>query len=170
MKLSEIGEFGLIGRFAPQFLEHLPAGVVGIGDDAAIIERPGEDALLVTIDTLVEEIHFLKEKIAPRDLGEKSLAVNLSDIAAMGGTPTSAFLALGLPQTTPVEWIDEFFAGLRDLGSAEGVVLLGGDTTRSPGPIIVTISGSWYRSSGKHQAALHGTAGGHSLRDGGPRG
>ena len=140
MKLSEIGEFGLIDRFAPGFLEHLPAGVVGIGDDAAVIERPGQESLLVTIDTLVEEIHFLREKVSPHDLGEKSLAVNLSDIAAMGGTPTSAFLALALPESIDVEWIDEFFAGLRALGMREGVSLLGGDTTRSPGPVVITIA------------------------------
>jgi len=140
VKLSEIGEFGLINRFSPPFLHGLPAGVVGIGDDAAIIDRGGGEALLVTTDTLVEEIHFLRAKTSPRDLGEKSLAVNLSDIAAMGGTPTSALLALGLPRDTSVEWIDEFFAGLHDLAALERVALLGGDTTRSPGPILITMT------------------------------
>jgi thiamine-monophosphate kinase len=140
VKLSDIGEFGLIGRISPPFLHDLPEGVVGIGDDAAIIARAGESSLLVTIDTLVEEIHFLKTKTTPSDLGHKALAVNLSDIAAMGGTPTSAFLALGLPRDTPVEWIDAFFGGLRDLAVREGVSLLGGDTTRSPGPIMITIT------------------------------
>jgi len=140
VKLSEIGEFGLINRISPPFLHDLPEGVVGIGDDAAIIERGNGEALLVTTDTLVEEIHFLKAKTSPRELGEKSLAVNLSDIAAMGGTPTSAFLALGLPRDTGVEWIDEFFAGLHQLAARERVALLGGDTTRSPGPILITIT------------------------------
>jgi thiamine-monophosphate kinase len=140
VKLSEIGEFGLINRFSPPFLKHLPEGVLGIGDDAAVISRSGEPSLLVTIDTLVEEIHFLRDKTSPRDLGEKSLAVNLSDIGAMGGTPTSAFLALGLPSTTQVEWIDEFFDGLHRLAEREGVALLGGDTTRSPGPILITLT------------------------------
>jgi thiamine-monophosphate kinase len=140
MKLSEIGEFGLIDRFSPPFLRDLPRAVVGIGDDAAIIERSADEALLVTIDTLVEEIHFVRAKTTPRDLGEKSLAVNLSDIAAMGGTPTSAFLALGLPPDTPVEWIDQLFEGLHGLCRRESVPLLGGDTTRSPGPILITIT------------------------------
>jgi thiamine-monophosphate kinase len=139
VKLSEIGEFGLIRRFSPPFLKELPAGVVGIGDDCAVIPWKNNAHLLVTTDMLIEDIHFLKRRISPRDLGFKSLAVNLSDIAAMGGTPRSAFLSIGLPAGIEVEWLDEFFQGMEALAKAEKVRLLGGDTTSSPGPLVINL-------------------------------
>jgi thiamine-monophosphate kinase len=89
---------------------------------------------------LVEDIHFLRAKIPARDLGYKSLSVSLSDIAAMGGRPESAFLSLALPAEIRVEWLDAFFRGLKDLAAAERVRLLGGDTTKSPDLIIINIA------------------------------
>ena len=139
MKLSKIGEFGLIRRFSPPFLKGLPPGIVGIGDDCAVLPWKKDAHLLVTTDMLIEDIHFLRTRISPRDLGAKSLAVNLSDIAAMGGTPRSAFLSVGLPGGSRVEWIDEFFRGIKALAQAEKVRLLGGDTTGSPGPLVINI-------------------------------
>jgi thiamine-monophosphate kinase len=139
MKLSKIGEFGLIRRFSPPFLRNLPAGVVGIGDDCAVIPWKKNRNLLVTTDMLIENIHFLKDKITPWELGYKSLAANLSDIAAMGGKANSAFLSLGIPPDIEVEWLDEFFKGIRNLAKAENVLLLGGDTTKSSGPLVVNI-------------------------------
>jgi len=139
MRLSDIGEFGLIRRFSPPFLRNLPAGVVGIGDDCAVLPWKGNAHLLVTTDMLIEDIHFIRAKAAPRDLGYKSLAVNLSDIAAMVGTPRSAFLSIGMPGDIKVEWLDEFFRGIKGLARAENVRLLGGDTTKSPGPLVINI-------------------------------
>ena len=92
--LSEIGEFGLIKRFSRQFIEDLPSDYTGIGDDCAIIPLCENEVLLVTTDMLIEDSHFLKKKISAFDLGLKSVMVNLSDIAAMGGTPQSAFLSM----------------------------------------------------------------------------
>jgi thiamine-monophosphate kinase len=140
MKLSNIGEFGLIHRIAPPFLKNLPETIIGIGDDCAVIPWKEDASLLVTTDMLIEDIHFLRAKISPRDLGYKSLAVNLSDIAAMGGTPESAYLSLGIPHDVDVEWLDEFYAGLRELTEAESVYLLGGDTTKSPAHIVINIT------------------------------
>jgi thiamine-monophosphate kinase len=140
MTLSDIGEFGLIRRFMPRFLADLPSGTTGIGDDCAILPLAGDRRLLVTTDMLLEGTHFLRTAIPPRDLGHKSLAVNLSDIAAMGGRPTAAFLSLGLPGGLRLAWIDAFFAGLRALARREGVALLGGDTTRSAGPIAINLA------------------------------
>ncbi len=137
--LSAIGEFGLIRRFSPAFLKGLPRGIVGIGDDCAVLPWKKNASLLVTTDMLVEDVHFLRAKISARDLGYKSLAVNLSDIAAMGGRPTSAFLSIGLPARIDVAWIDAFFGGLRRLARTARVRLLGGDTTRSPGPLIINL-------------------------------
>jgi len=140
MRLSDIGEFGLIARFAPRFLERLPAGTVGIGDDCAVLPWTKDRRLLVTTDMLVEGAHFLRAAIPARDLGYKSLAVNLSDIAAMGGRPTAAFLSLGIPGDIEVAWLDAFFRGIRDLAAAENVPLLGGDTTKSLGPLVINIA------------------------------
>jgi thiamine-monophosphate kinase len=131
MKLSDIGEFKLIQRFAPLFHAHFPSGVEGIGDDCAVIPFQNELSYLVTTDLLNENTHFIKDKIEPLDLGYKSLAVNLSDIAAMGGKPLYAFLSLGLPPDIELTWMDEFFAGFRKMAEETGVLLLGGDTTRS---------------------------------------
>jgi thiamine-monophosphate kinase len=138
--ISAIGEFGLIRRFSPPFLKKLPKDLMGIGDDCAVLPWKGRTRLLVTTDMLVEDIHFLRAKIPARDLGYKALAVNLSDIAAMGGRPESAFLSLGIPAEIRVEWLDAFFNGLKYLAAAEGVRLLGGDTTKSPGSLIINIA------------------------------
>jgi len=140
MNISSIGEFGLIRRFSPPFQKSLPGGTIGIGDDCAVMPWKEGRSLLVTTDMLVEEIHFLREAIPPRDLGYKSLAVNLSDIAAMGGTPESAYLSIGLPGEITLDWIDGFFLGLRELAEEESVHLLGGDTTRSPAPLIINVA------------------------------
>jgi thiamine-monophosphate kinase len=139
MRLSEIGEFGLIARFSPAFLKKLPRGVVGIGDDCAVLPWTRRERLLVTTDMLVEDSHFIGRAIPPRDLGDKSLAVNLSDIAAMGGKPLWAFLSLGIPAATRVERIDEFFAGFSRRARSAGVRLLGGDTTKSPDRLIINV-------------------------------
>ncbi|MDI6725589.1 MAG: thiamine-phosphate kinase [Smithellaceae bacterium] len=140
MKLSAIGEFGFIARFSPPFLKDLASGSMGIGDDCAVIPWQEGASLLVTTDMLVEDIHFLRKRIPPQDLGYKSLAVNLSDIAAMGGVAHSAYLSLGIPPDVEVEWLDEFFVGLRELAEKWEVRLLGGDTTRSSGPLIVNLA------------------------------
>lgn len=136
MKLKELGECGLIRRFAPFFSSNLPTGVEGIGDDCAVIPFQRELSYLITTDLLNENIHFIKSKSHPGDIGYKSLAVNISDIAAMGGKPLYTFLSLGLPPDTSLQWIDDFFAGFRQLADAFHVSLLGGDTTRNQNIVI----------------------------------
>ncbi len=140
MKLADIGEFGLIHRVAPHFLDLIKENVHGIGDDCAVIPQNDTQSLLITTDLLVEDIHFLRRKISPRELGHKSLAVNLSDIAAMGGTPTAAFLSIALPPDIDVEWLDDFFAGLHELSRRTCTPLLGGDTTKSANGVIINIA------------------------------
>jgi len=130
MEISEIGEFGLIGRIRDIFSGH--SDILGIGDDCAVIPA-GDRDWLVTTDMLIEDTHFLRSGITPYDLGWKSLAVNLSDVAAMGGKPTASFLSLGIPEGITVEYMDEFLRGYRDLSEKWSVPLLGGDTTRSAG-------------------------------------
>ena len=138
MKLSELGEFGLIARIR----EHFPApdGVTGIGDDCAVLPQHEGRQTLVSTDMLVEGTHFLTEDISPYDLGWKSAAVNLSDIAAMGGKPTATFLSLALPARLEVEWVDAFLRGFGDLCAKFDTPLLGGDTTASPDRICINVT------------------------------
>lgn len=137
MKINEVGEFGLIRRIAERFQSLVPEGWEGIGDDCAILPWGDERSLLVTTDLLVENVHFLRNRITAYELGLKSLAVNLSDVAAMGGEPIATFLSLGLPaDTVTTEWSDAFFEGYRSFG----VPLLGGDTTSLREGIVINIT------------------------------
>ena len=116
---------------------------VGIGDDAAVV-TPERGALeILTTDAVVEGIHFDRRVSTPRDIGWKALAVNLSDIAAMGGTPRLALLSLGLPEGMPAGDVHELLDGFLALAADARVTLAGGNVTRSPGPLFVdvTVSG-----------------------------
>jgi len=135
--LHDLGEFPLIEKirqFSPW-----KKGEVGIGDDCAVIPLGRGQVQLVTSDSLVENVHFLRQKIHPFDLGHKVLAVNLSDIAAMGGTPERAYLNLSLPADLSTSWLDQFLSGLQHLGKCYNVTIVGGDTTGSPGPIFINL-------------------------------
>jgi len=126
MELSRLGEFGLIERISRK----IPAGRgvrIGIGDDAAWITNQ-KGSSLVTADLLIEGIHFDLRWTSLFDLGHKALAVNLSDIAAMGGLPAYVILSLGLPAGLDSAQIDAFYRGLQALASRTGVALIGGDT------------------------------------------
>jgi len=155
MKLSKLGEFGLIEKvIAPEFKELVNKHLTGIGDDCAIIPISDDRSHLFTTDMLVEKTHFLRDKIAPYQLGFKSLAVNLSDIAAMGGRPHASFLSIALPQDTEVEWMEEFMRGYRDLSEDEDVPLLGGDTTSGESIVInVGVTGEIETSQIKKRSA-----------------
>jgi thiamine-monophosphate kinase len=140
VKLGDIGEFGFIDRIAQLGIVR-PEGVVkGIGDDCAVIALNGSEHLLVTTDLLVEEVHFRLDWTSSDVIGAKSLAVNLSDIAACGGTPREAFISLALPHYIELEWLDGFYLGLRKVAEAYGVNLLGGDTTRSKAHLVINVA------------------------------
>lgn len=116
--------------------------VQGIGDDCAVIEIGGH-TLLLTVDMLVEGVHFRLDWIDARSLGWKSLAVNLSDIAGMGGTPACALLSLAIPATLTGEWFDNFTAGVMECAQIYGCALIGGDTNRSETVVIdITVLGT----------------------------
>lgn len=140
MKLKDLGEFGLIEKIKEQFSSLIPDNIEGIGDDCAIIHQEGRESLLITTDLLIEGVHFLKKDISPFELGHKSLAVNISDIAAMGGTPRYAFLSIAFPTDLENSWLKSFFDGLYDLGKKHGILLLGGDTTKSLQGIVINIA------------------------------
>ncbi|MCM2336531.1 MAG: thiamine-phosphate kinase [Pseudomonas sp.] len=113
--------------------------VLGIGDDAAVLSVPRDRQLVVATDTLNAGVHF-PDDTAPADLGWKALAVNLSDLAAMGAAPAWCTLSLSLP-TAEEGWIDAFLDGFLALADAHGVALVGGDTTRGPLSVCVTAHG-----------------------------
>jgi len=112
----------------------------GIGDDCAVIRRGGGPAELVTTDALLEGVHFDPSWHPPRLLGRKAAAVNLSDIAAMGGRPRYAFLSLGLPGDGDEAWLEEFMAGFLASLAEFDTILIGGDTVRSPDGIMLSVT------------------------------
>lgn len=115
------------------------AGSVGIGDDAAVLTVDPGRQLVITTDTLVSGVHFPVET-PPADIGYKALAVNLSDLAAMGADPRWFFLAITLGKAD-VQWLDEFAAGMASLASSSGIEIAGGDTTSGPLSITITALG-----------------------------
>ena len=143
MKLGELGEFGLIDTIRAR-VGAAPGVHRGIGDDAAELELPAGHRLLTSTDLLLEEVHFRFDWTSAYDLGRKAVAVNLSDIAAMGGTPRFLYVGLACPADTEVARLDAFVDGVLAEAAAHGVTLVGGDTCRSPGPwvIAVTIEGT----------------------------
>jgi len=114
--------------------------VVGIGDDCAILGvKPGHE-VLVTTDFSLEGVHFRRDWLPARDIGRRCLVRGLSDIAAMGGQPTAAFLSLAVPRSTKQVWIDDFFEGLLELAKTYKVRLAGGDLAESAGGVLADIA------------------------------
>lgn len=140
MDLSGLGEFGLIELIRERFASIPSHGCEGIGDDCAVLPLNTTESMVVTTDLLVEDIHFLRDRITPEQLGRKSLAVNLSDVAAMGAAPVASFLSLSLPPGVTGVWIDAFLAGYHALSTQFGVPLLGGDTTSARDRLTVSVT------------------------------
>jgi thiamine-monophosphate kinase len=147
-------EFELIDRFFAGAGRRSDV-IVGVGDDAAVLRVPEGCDLVAAVDTLVAGRHF-PEGSSARSIGHRALAVNLSDLAAMGATPAWATLALTLPRADP-DWLEAFAAGLLNLAEAHDVALVGGDTTSGPLTISVQIMGHVQRGRALRRAgAQHG--------------
>jgi thiamine-monophosphate kinase len=117
------------------------AGVrVGIGDDCAVLETQPGTKLIATTDLLIEDVHFRRRWAKPADLGWKAMAVNLSDIAAMGGRPRWALVALAGSEGTTAEEIDAFYSGALELASTHETVIVGGDTSSSPSGWMINVT------------------------------
>ncbi len=132
-------EFGLIDQIKGLFATLPTHGIEGIGDDCAVLPL-GEEALVFTADMLIEDIHFLRSSTSAFDLGYKSLAVNLSDVAAMGLSPIASMLSLSIPKELMGEYIEEFMRGYHALSAKHGVALIGGDTTASKGALSINVT------------------------------
>lgn len=139
MLIRDIGEFDLIKRMSSQLAPTGRPVVVGIGDDCAALPSPAERLQLVTTDMLVEDVHFRLDFATPFQIGWRSLAVNVSDIAASGGEPTYAFISIGLPRDTEVEFIDELYSGMQKASDEYSVDIVGGDTVSAP-QIVINIA------------------------------
>ncbi|MDE6623995.1 MAG: thiamine-phosphate kinase [Alistipes sp.] len=133
-------EFGFIDHIARRFADLPGNGFEGIGDDCAVFPFGGGEALLFTADLLTEGVHFLRAATSARELGRKALAVNLSDVAAMGARPVATLLSLSLPADAAGEWAAEFMEGYREFSAEFGAALIGGDTTRSEAGITINVT------------------------------
>lgn len=128
-------EFDLIARY---FKRPAPAGLLGVGDDCALFPVPAGMQVATSTDLLIEGRHFFPD-VDPQALGHKSLAVNLSDLAAMGARPLGCVLGLALPQASE-PWVAAFARGFHALADAQGCPLIGGDTTRSPRDRVISVT------------------------------
>ncbi|MBF0489441.1 MAG: thiamine-phosphate kinase [Candidatus Omnitrophica bacterium] len=129
MKLSQLGEFGLIDLIRKQ-LKVDSRVIRGIGDDTAVLPYSKDKYLLLTTDMLAEDIHFTR-RMSAVDVGHKALACNISDIAAMGGEPTFAVVSLAVPSDLPTSYVSDLYQGMQKVASQFGVSIVGGDTIKS---------------------------------------
>ncbi len=138
-----LSEFSLIDRFFARRASALPhpqGAALGIGDDCALLAPPAGEMLAISTDMLVEGRHFFPD-VDPKALGHKALAVNLSDLAAMGAKPQAFTLAFSLPKAD-ADWLSAFSDGLFELAGRHGCELVGGDTTSGPLNLCITVFGS----------------------------
>ena len=139
--LAALGEFGLISLIRQQAARRSPGTIMGIGDDAAILAVPEGGKLLMTTDMLLEGVHFQRRWSRPRDLGRKALAVNVSDIAAMGGCPLYALLGLGIPSGgITLDELKALLSGMEEEAATHGITLVGGDTCGSHGGLVLSVT------------------------------
>ena len=137
--LSTLGEFGLISRIAAG-VSTADGVVTGIGDDAAVTAFTPGMQLLTSTDMLLEDVHFRRAWHDPYRLGRKSLAVSISDIAAMGAIPRWALLSLAIPGDLPLDFIDDFTKGFLSMAAEHGVTLIGGDTCSSRAGLVLSVT------------------------------
>jgi len=150
---AHLGEFDLIRRYFSRIGRARSDVLLGVGDDAALLRMPADTELAAAVDTIVAGRHFPHDSDA-RSIGHRALAVNLSDLAAMGATPAWATLALTLPSADP-DWLERFSGGLADLANAHGVALVGGDTTAGPLTISVQVMGHVARGTALRRSGAH---------------
>ena len=170
MRVNEVGEHALLARLLARLPRPSASVLVGPGDDAAVLASGRNERLVVTTDAVVEGVHFNCAYSSPADIGHKALAVNLSDLAAMGATPRWALLSLVLPASSLVSEVEELVDGLSALARRHGVAVVGGNITRTDGPLVVDVTAGgevasrrWLTRSGAkagHEIYVSGAIGG----------
>ncbi|MDY6795016.1 MAG: thiamine-phosphate kinase [Actinomycetota bacterium] len=140
LRLNEVGEFGLINRLRNMLAVEAEGLPCGIGDDAVIVNT-GQGLMVFTMDAMVEGVHFEMDYFSWHALGYKALAVNISDLAAMGASvPSFALVTLGLKDDTEVEAVEEMYRGMMECGESFSSVVVGGDVVRSPSHVFVSVA------------------------------
>ena len=148
----------IVQLLSARFGARSPSLIKGIGDDAAVLHpRGAREYMVITTDMLLEDVDFCRSWMTPAQLGHKSLAVNLSDLAAMGAMPRFFTVSIALPRDVGIDWIAGFYRGMRTLANRQGAILIGGDLSRSPAGIqtVITAIGETsdrrpvYRSGGQ---------------------
>jgi thiamine-monophosphate kinase len=138
--ISDLAERELIDRIQQRLPPKPSWLLVGIGDDAAVVEPERNRADVLTVDALVEGVHFDRAFVPPEAIGHRALAVNLSDLAAMGAAPRLALLSFALPPTLPVADFDAIVCGLTTLAAKYRVHVAGGNLTRTSGPLVIDVT------------------------------
>ena len=141
MLIGELGEFALIARLQQRLHNVTPMQIVrGIGDDCAVLRPSAGMDLLLTTDTQEEGVHFRRDWATPQDIGWRCLAVNVSDIAAMGGSPLGAVIALSVPASLAVAFVESLYDGLQELATAYDCPIIGGNVSKASEHMAVTIT------------------------------
>jgi len=130
----------LIDRFRSRLKFRSPRIKIGIGDDCAVYKGAAGKYQIISTDALVENVHFKLSNTSPLLLGRKALSVNISDIAAMGGTPHLALVTLGIPKTLPVRFLDRLYEGMDQVCLEHKIEIAGGDTTASPAHLFINVT------------------------------
>ncbi len=160
MRLDELGEFGLIARISDAVGVGQESVVVGIGDDAAVLEVSGAGYLLVTTDACLEGQHFRRQWLTASQIGWRATAAALSDIAAMGGEALAVFVSAGLPPTEEAAFAEQLLSAVHEAATEYGATLAGGDTCASPDRIYLDIVAvgqaqrPWLRSTARPDDVL----------------
>ena len=170
MTVADLGEHALLARLLARLPRPSPTVLVGPGDDAAVLAPGRNERLVVTTDAVVEGVHFSRAFSSPADIGHKALAVNLSDLAAMAATPRWALLSLVLPGSWLVADVEDLVDGLAALAGRHAISVVGGNITRTEGPLVVDVTAAgeagsrrWLTRSGAragHEIYVSGTIGG----------
>jgi len=138
--VGELGEHPLLARILARLPRPSPSILLGPGDDAAVLAPVRNERLVVTTDAVVEGVHFTRAFSSAADIGHKALAVNLSDLAAMGATPRWALLSLVLPDSTLVDDVERLVEALAALAGHHQVSVVGGNITRTDGPLVIDVT------------------------------
>jgi thiamine-monophosphate kinase len=138
--VSELSEQELVSRIRARLAAAPPWLLVGIGDDAAVVEPVRNQVEVLTVDAIVEGVHFDRAFTPPAAIGHRALAVNLSDLAAMGASPRLALLSFALPSDLACDAFDAIVDGLAGVAAAHRTHVVGGNLTRSPGPLVIDVT------------------------------
>ncbi len=139
--LAQLGEDRAIALISEALADlPLPDGWIGIGDDAAVTTLAPTMKAVTTTDILVEDVHFRRQTTSARELGWKAIAVNASDIASMGARPSWGTVSIAVPGDCTAQWVRDLYLGVADCARSVGLAIVGGDTTGSPGPLMISVT------------------------------